>query len=140
MVFSAPGRWEACFHSADKPLAVEEEGCGPCVQVLDSGKLLVQLIWNARDEKGVVKFVSLNKGVQTRQIRDLLRLFKIERHNLQPLRVILGIKLGQKWRLIVAVRAPASSNVHEHDLAAKTWVAVGHQFSIQIFSREGKGL
>src|SRR6202044_1233947 len=104
------------LHPADKALAVEKERGWPRVQVFDLGQLLVELTGNTGNEKGVVKFVALNKRVQASQVGDLLRLFKIKRHNLQPLRVIPGIELGEKRCLIVAVRAPASGNVHEHDL------------------------
>src|ERR1700678_2391278 len=80
MVFSAPRRRKARLYSADQPLAVEEERGWPRVQVLDLGQFLVEISGNAGDEKGVVKFVALNKGVQASQVCDLLRLFEIKGH------------------------------------------------------------
>jgi hypothetical protein len=51
--------------------------------------------------------------VQAAQVRYLLRLFKIEADNLQPLAVIPGVEFGQKRSLVVAVGAPTAGDTNE---------------------------
>src|SRR5215468_2772496 len=54
----------------------------------------------------------------------IARLFEAQSRDLQPLAVVSLVQLGEKWRFVAAVRAPAPGDRHDQRFAAKIRVCI----------------
>ena len=63
-------------------------------------------------------------------------LFEHQADDGEPARPVAAVELRQQRRVVVAVRAPAALERHEHDLAAELRIARGNRTAVQVLERE----
>jgi len=76
--------------------------------------------------------VLLDKGLQSNRVGQLLCFFKVECYDLQTILLLLLVKCLKERSLIMAIRAPAPSDIDQHDLAPKLRIPIAHNLPGQI--------
>src|ERR1043165_7855325 len=88
------------------------------------------LIRSAGDEHGKLNVISFDKTIEAGPGQSQIGFgLEIEAHDFKSLNMKLLVQLHKKWRLIVAIRAPASTYRQDHNLAPKSRVFAGYHFA-----------
>ena len=105
-------------------IPTHKQSSRPGIQVHRLRDLLPHLSRCARDQVSIRNMILLDERMHSRQIVLLLGFLEIERHDLQPLIVILRIELDQILCFVVAVRAPRPGHDSQHDLILKLRILI----------------
>src|SRR5690606_1934959 len=97
----------------------------------------ILLVVHARDQRFVADVELLAHFAHGRGgALEIAELLEHQLDYLEPPVAMLEIVRSKERRLIMAVRAPASSERDDHDLAGEAWIAQGDGLAVQIGKRE----
>lgn len=120
---------ESGMNLANSPVSSQDEGGRPAVEMVGLRDLFVELIRGPSYEDGIGDAVTLDEGAEAYWILQLVLLFKAEVYNLEALAMELFVEALKEGRLIVAVRAPGTTNGDDNDLVTELGIGVRDLFA-----------
>lgn len=134
MIVSLPGGFARVtgMRTSDQAVAADKKGRRKGVQVHRLRQDLGDICRVAGHQHRVVETVVPDESLQPGKVFELVFFFKRKRYNFQALTLVLAVELNQKRCFIMAIGAPATSNVDQHNLAAKTCVSFSDKVALQV--------
>ena len=132
-VCSAPGGGtrEAGVHAAHAAVAAEEDRRRVRAEVDELRQRVVDRLRRRRrlhragEQHRILDAVSLDERLHARARHFRIRIvLEHQPDDLEAARAVIAVDLAQERRLVVAVRAPASADRQDHDLAAESRVGI----------------
>src|SRR5438128_932410 len=88
------------------PVAAEDKGCRPAVEVVALRDFFVKLVRGSGDQDGIGESVALNEGAKAGGVLELIFLFEAKVYDLKPFAVELLVEALEEGGLVMAVGAP----------------------------------